>query len=82
MILKYFKIIFEILFTMLVWWVTLVTTLLSLKEILFYSVVQMKIGSFKNAINVLNFIFALIFLIIIIIFVLFVIKIINKLPMH
>jgi len=67
---------------MYVWLVTLVTSFLSLKEILFYSIVQMKIVSFKNAINVLNFTFAIIFIIIIIIFVLFIIKIIYKLPRH
>jgi len=67
---------------MYVWLVTLVTTFLSFKEILFYSIVQMKIGTFKNTINVLNFTFALIFIIIIFMFVLFIIKIIYKLPMH
>jgi len=67
---------------MYVWLVTLVTTFLSFKEILFYSIVQIKIGTFKNALNVLNFTFAIIFIIIIIIFVLFVIKIIYKLPRY
>jgi len=42
----------------------------------------MKIGTFKYAMNVLNFTFAIIFIIIVIIFVLFVIKIIYKLAMH
>jgi len=67
---------------MYVWLVTLVTSFLSFKEILFYSVVQMKIGSFKNCINVLNFTFAIIFIIIIIIFVFFIIKIIYNMPMY
>jgi len=67
---------------MYVWLVTLVTTFLSFKEILFYSIVQMKIGTFENSINVLNFTFAIMCIIIIITFVLFVIKIIYKLPMY
>jgi len=67
---------------MYVWLVIIVTTFLSFKEILFYSVVQMKIGSFKSGINLLNLTFAIIFIIIIIIFVLFIIKIIYKIQMY
>jgi len=67
---------------MYVWLVTLVTIFLSFKEILFYSIIQMKIGNFNYPINVLNFTFALIFIIIIVTFVLFVIKIIYKLQIY
>jgi len=53
-----------------VWLVIVVTIILSFKEILFHSIVQMKIGTFKNIINVLNLTLSIILIIIIIIFVL------------